>query len=174
MDFRTLVYGFTCSVYLFYSLPYNGAASKYYVTSTNTYSEYLLNEASKYSKFKGCNISIDMWFTSVIVARLGLEKGYAIIRTIRLDRKEIPKELKSLGNRREKSTSFLCAQDENIMFALYIDKKLSSKENVMVLTNMHDCQSNERRVFQTWCSCFVSSYKGCCWCSILIFFTWLN
>ena len=90
-----------------------------------------------------------MWFTSVIVARLGLEKGYVIVRTIRVGQKEIPKELKSLGNRREKTTSFLYAQDENIMFVLYIDKKLSGKKSVMVLTNMHDCQSNERRAFQT-------------------------
>ena len=81
---------------------------------------------------------MDMWFTSVIVARLGLEKRYAIVGRINLGRKEIPKELKSLSNKREKSTSFHYAQDENIMFVLYIDKKLSGKKNVMVLTNMHD------------------------------------
>lgn len=74
---------------LFYSLPNavnpnptNDATSKYYAMGTNNYAEWLLNEASKYNKFKGCNISMAMCFASVIVARLGMEKRYAIVGTI--------------------------------------------------------------------------------------------
>ena len=41
----------------------------------NKYTEYLRNEASKCNRCKGCNISMDRCFTSVTVARWGLEKG---------------------------------------------------------------------------------------------------
>lgn len=47
---------------------------------------------------------------------------------MRLDKKGIPKEIKSLGHREE----------QNIMLVSCIDQKKAGKKNVIVLTTMHD------------------------------------
>ena len=60
----------------------------------------------RYNKTVGRNISLDQYFTSVILAEWCLEKGVSIVGTIRTDRKGIPKETKELGNKEEKSTKF--------------------------------------------------------------------
>ena len=57
---------------------------------------------------------------------------------MQLDRKGIPKEIKSLEHREEKPTMYAYAWEQNIMLASYIDKKKSGKKNVVELTTMHD------------------------------------
>ena len=54
------------------------------------------------------------------------------------DRKGIPKEVKAIGNREEKSVLYVYHKEKNIMLTSYIDKKKSGKKNVIVLSTMHD------------------------------------
>ena len=57
---------------------------------------------------------------------------------MRHDRKGIPKELKSVNNREEKSALYVCHEEKNVMLVSYINKKKSGKKNVIVLTTIHD------------------------------------
>lgn len=52
----------------------------------------------------------------------------ALIGTMRLDKKGIPKEIKSLEH----------GEEQNIMLVSCIDQKKSVKKNVIVLIAMHD------------------------------------
>ena len=54
---------------------------------------------------------MDMYFTSVPLARWATEHKISIVGTMRLDRKGIPKEFKSTDNSEEKSTTFINGQD---------------------------------------------------------------
>ena len=54
------------------------------------------------------------------------------------DEKGIPKELKVIGNREEKSVLYVYHKEKNIMLASYIDKKKLGKKNVIILSTMHD------------------------------------
>ena len=119
--------------YTYYSLPYGGKPEemndeyrKYYVTGTDNYTIYLVEEFSKLNSLEGCNISMDRYFTSVTLARWATEDKFSIVGTMRLDRKGIPKDFKCTNGRDEKSTEFIYgkdAGDENIMLVSYIDKK---------------------------------------------------
>ena len=54
------------------------------------------------------------------------------------DHEGIPKEMKSLKDREEKSTIFAHHSEKNIMMVLYIDKKKSGKKNIICFTTMYD------------------------------------
>ena len=43
----------------------DGPAAKHYLTGTNEYAKYLINEFSAYNSIQGCNISMERYFTSV-------------------------------------------------------------------------------------------------------------
>ena len=47
--------------------------------------------------------------------------------------KSIPKELKPVADREERSVMHVCNAKEKIMLVSYIDKKKSGKKNVIVL-----------------------------------------
>ena len=100
--------------YTYYTLPYSGKpevigsdGAKFYVTGTDEYTKYLVTEVSKYNDIRGCNISMDRYFTSVTIARWCSERGITIVGTMRLDRKGIPKELKQFHDREERSTTYI-------------------------------------------------------------------
>ena len=57
---------------------------------------------------------------------------------MRLDRKGIPKEMKSLENREERSVLYVFGSDEKILLVLYIDKNKCGKGNVVVVRTLHD------------------------------------
>ena len=57
---------------------------------------------------------------------------------MRHDRKDIPREVKVIGNRGKKSVLYVYHEEKNIMLASYIDKKKSGKKNVIVVLTMHD------------------------------------
>lgn len=131
--------------YTYFTLPYagkpeviDGDAAKYYVTGTDEYTKYLVNGFSAYGTIQGCNISMDRYFTSVFLAEWALEKKFTIVGTMRHNRKGIPKELKALTNRDERSVLHVYHTDKKIMMASYIDKKKSGKKNVIVLSTMHE------------------------------------
>ena len=67
-----------------------------------------------------------------------MQKKFAIVGTKPHDRKGIPKEVKVIGNREEKSLLYVYHKEKNIMLASYIDKKKSGKKNVIVLSTMRD------------------------------------
>ena len=76
-------------------------------------------------------------FTSASLEIYAIEKGLTLVGTMRLDRKGIPKEIKSLEHREEKSTMHAYVEEQNIMLVSYTEKKKSDKKNVVVLTTMH-------------------------------------
>ena len=119
----------------------NDEAHRYYVTGTDEYTKYLVENLKRINptSLQGRNISMDIYFTSVTIASQCLEKEISIVGTMQLDRKGIPKEIKDVSEREERSTLYFHAEKENIMVVLYFDKKKSGKKNVIVLTTMHNC-----------------------------------
>ena len=81
---------------------------------------------------------MDRYFTSVFLVEWALQKKFTIVGTMHHDRKGIPKEVKAIGNREEKSVLHVYHKEKNIMLASYSDKKKSGKKNVIVLSTMHD------------------------------------
>ena len=72
------------------------------------------------------------------LAERALQKKFTIVGTMRHDRKGIPKEVKAVGNREEKSVLYVYHKEKNIMLAYCIDKKTSGKKSVIVLSTMQD------------------------------------
>ena len=131
--------------YTYYRLQYarklletNHEASKYYISGREKYKKYLVSSFSNYNSIDGSKISVDRYFILVIIAQWALEKKLTIICTMKLHRKGIPKEIKSLENREEMSVLHVFYSDKKILLALYIDKKKSGKRNVVVLSTLHD------------------------------------
>ena len=100
--------------YTYFTLPYaskpedlNNKASKFYITGTDKYSKYLVENFNRFNSVKGCNISIDRYFTSITLADWATTKHFSIVGTMRLDRKGIPKEINSMEESEEKSTIYL-------------------------------------------------------------------
>ena len=62
---------------------------------------------------------------------------------MRVDRKDIPKEIKSLDNREERSVLHVFDSDEKILLISHIDKK-SGKRNFVVLSTLHEEVSHKR------------------------------
>ena len=90
---------------------------------------------------------MDHYFMSVFLAEWALQKKFTIVGTMHHDRKGIPKEVKAIGNREEKSVLYVYHREKNIMLVSYIDKKKSGKKNVIVLSTMHDSMkvTNDQR-----------------------------
>ena len=134
--------------YTYYSLPYagkpddlTGDAGKYYITSTDQYSKYLVENFNKLNSIKSCNVSVDRYFTSITLADWATSHNFSIVGTMRLDRNGIPKEIKTLDGRQEKSTLYAYQKDGEAMLVFYVDKEKSGKRNVVVLTTMHNSVS---------------------------------
>ena len=109
----------TAMPYMYYTLLYagkpseaNNEASKYYTSGTDEYAKYLVIGVNHYNSINGSNVSMEWHFTSVTIAQWALEKKIIIVGTIRLDRKGILKEIKSLGNREERSVLRVFDSDE--------------------------------------------------------------
>ena len=129
--------------YTYWTLPYAGKpenpGSPFYVTGTDEYTMYLVENFSKYGSLAGRNISLDRYFTSVTIAEWCLAKKISIVGTMKHNRKGIAPEMKSLENREEKSVKWwFKEQDEKNMIVSYADKKKSGMKNIIVLSTMHD------------------------------------
>ena len=61
-----------------------------------------------------------------------------VVGTMRLDRIGLPKGIKEVNGRGEKSTLYMHSEDKNMMLVSYIDRKKSGLKNAVVLTTMHD------------------------------------
>ena len=81
---------------------------------------------------------MDPYFTSVSLVSWALDKNMSIVSTIRHDRKGIPKELKFVASREEKSVMYVYHTKEKIMLTFHINKKKLGKKKVIALSSMHD------------------------------------
>ena len=95
--------------YANFTLPYAGKpedlsneASKFYITGTDESSKYLVENLNRFNSIKGCNISMDRCFTSITLVDWATTRHFSIVGTMRLDRKGIPKEIKSMEGLEEK------------------------------------------------------------------------
>ena len=130
--------------YTYFTLPYarkpedlNNEASKFYITGTDEYSRYLVENFNHFNSIKGCNISMDRYFTLITLANWVTTKLFSIVGTICLDRKGIPKEIKSMEGHEEKSTIYAYQSNGDGLLVSYIDKKKAGKKNFVVFTTMH-------------------------------------
>ena len=129
--------------YTYSTVPYAGipeviGANDYYITGCDEHTKWLVNNFQIYGTLQGRNISLDRYFTSVTLAERCLERNITIVGTPKSDRKGIPKEMKGVADREEKSTVFCYSEDEKKMLLSYIDKKKKGKKNILALTTMHN------------------------------------
>ena len=80
---------------------------------------------------------MDRYFASITLADWATTKQFSIIETMRLDRKGIPKEIKSMEGLEEKSTIYAYPSNGDGLPVSYVDKKKAGKKNIVVLTTMH-------------------------------------
>ena len=113
-------------------------ANDYYATGCDEYTKWLVNNFQIYGTLQGLNISLDRYFTSVSLAEWCLERNITIVGTLKSDQKVIPKEMKGVADREEKSTAFCYSEDEKTMLLSYIDKKKKGKKNILTLTTVHN------------------------------------
>ena len=136
------------SIYTYFTVPHNGKPdspdNEYYVTGTDEYTKYLVNNFLRYNKLKGRNISLDRHFTSITLAQWCLEKRISTVRTMRTDRKEMPKKMKESRDREEKPTKYCHSEDNKLLLVSYIDKKKQKKCN-SAFNYAQKCWSNARQ-----------------------------
>ena len=66
-----------------------------------------------------------------------LDKGVAVVGTMRSDRAGIPKEMKEIKSRESPSTLYAYNTDIKSVLVSYVIKTISDVKNVLVLTSMH-------------------------------------
>ena len=103
--------------YTYSTLPYARkpeviGANDYYVTGCDEYTKWLVNNFQIYGTLQGWNISLDWYFTSVALADWCFERNITIVGALKSNRKGIPKEMKGLADREEKSTAFCYSEDK--------------------------------------------------------------
>ena len=79
-----------------------GDAGKYYITGTDQYSKYLIENFNIFNSIKGSNVSMDRYFPSITLEDWAASHNFSIVGTMHLDRKGIPKEIKTLDSRQDK------------------------------------------------------------------------
>ena len=121
--YAVVLYTYFTQTYVRKPSQINEESLKHYVKGTDKYTTYLVNGASEYTSLSGCSIFLDQYFTSVSLTIWVIDRGLTLIVTIRLDRRDIPKEIKSLEHKEEKSTIYGYAKEQNIVVVSYIDKK---------------------------------------------------
>ena len=138
--------------YTYFSLPYAGkpqAPNEFYVPGTDEKTMYLVENLAKQCDITGRNISIDCYFTSIPLSEWLHAKKISVVGTLKENRIGIPKDIKDIKGRAEKSTIVIHNNDGNTekMMISYVDKK-SGLKNILVLSTMHDVvklSSDERK-----------------------------
>ena len=80
----------------------------------------------------GCHIVTDNFFTSLKLARKLTEKGMTLLGTIRSNKREIPKEMRTTANRERYSSKFAFQTDGEAAIVSYVPKR---NKNVLLLTS---------------------------------------
>ena len=118
--------------YTYYSLPYagkpekvEGPDAKYYITGTDEYSKYLIDELPVYCNLQGINISMNRYFTSVSLSTWASEKNITIVGSMEHDQKDILKELSQLLiGRKVLSCMFIIQKRKSCLFLTLIKRKV--------------------------------------------------
>ena len=150
----------------YFSLPYAGKPQiprEYYVPGTGEKSMYLVNNLSRYVDITGRNISMDRYFTSISLPVWLKQQKITLVDTMKENRQGMPKDLKVVGDRAEKSTICVYNNDNETrkMMISYVDKKKSGLKNIFVLTTMHGkvrLSRDERK--KNRCHDFLRQVKG--------------
>ena len=127
--------------YTYFTLPYAGKPenpNRYYVTGTDSYTKYLVENLRQHVDISGRNISMDRYFTSIPVAKYLLDKKITLVGTMRANRIGIPAEVKEMKNREDLSTMYVFAESHKLLLVSYVVQKRSGKRNVLVLSTMHN------------------------------------
>ena len=106
---------------MFWAKDLNNEASKFYITGTDKYSKCLVENFNQLNS--GCSILIGLYFTSIALADWTTTTHFSIVGTMRLDRKGIPKEIKSMERREEK--------------LIIHGYQKNGEKNIVVLTTMY-------------------------------------
>ena len=81
---------------------------------------------------------MDRYFTSVSLAEWGINEKFTIVGNMQHDCKGIPKEMKPLKDREDKSTIFAHYSEKNTIMVSYIYEEKLGMKNIICLTTMHD------------------------------------
>ena len=79
---------------------------------------------------------MDLYFTSMPLAKWDSENNFTIVGTMMLDRIGLPNEIKTMEGREKKSTKYLYQKDGDALPASNVEKKISEK-SIVVLSTMH-------------------------------------
>ena len=108
---------------MFWAKDLNNEASKFYITGTDKYSKCLVENFNHFNSSRGCSILIGLYFTSIALADWTTMTHFSFVGTMRLDRKGIPKEIKSMERCEEKLT--------------FHGYQKNGEKNIVVLTTMY-------------------------------------
>ena len=110
----------------------------YYISATEDYVKYLVNETEKDTSLQGRNISTDRLYTSIPLANWLLDKNITTVGTLNTNRIGLPNELKDTRCREEFSvTCHVESEDKNMYLATYAVKtKSTGRKNVFMLSTM--------------------------------------
>ena len=102
--------------YTYFTLPFVDEPEKpncFYVTGTNKYTEYLVENLHQHVDISDRNISMDRYFTNLPVAAYFLDKKVTLVGTMRLNRVGITTGIKIMKNRKDLSTKVLLQKITN-------------------------------------------------------------
>ena len=124
------------------TLPHAGkpeviGANDYHVTGCDEYTKWLVNNFQIYGTLQGQNISLDRYFTSVTLAEWCLERNTTIVGTLKSDQKGIPKEMKGVADREEKSTAFATPRMKKQCSYCTLTRRRKGK-NILAIATMHN------------------------------------
>ena len=154
------------------SLPYAGkptGTDKYYVNSSDKFTEYLVNttiELGGKDSVKGQNISLNCYFTSMVIVEWRLEKNITITGTLKSTWKGLPKEMKEAAPKdgpacESKSTKW--SYNGKKVLISYEDEKIGTKI-VLALATMFDMMhvlkgQRKNEVMDTECQLLPTRYS---------------
>ena len=95
-----------------------------------------MNNVSRYVDITGRNISMDRYFTSISLSVWLKQKKITLVGTMKENRQGMPKYLKVIGDRAEKSAICVYNDGTRKMMISYVDKKKSGLENIFLLTTI--------------------------------------
>ena len=104
--------------------PYAGKPEQghgpYYISTTEDYVKYLVNETEKDTCLQGRNISTDRLYTSISLANWLLDRNITTVGTLNTNRIGLPNELKDTRCHEEFSvTCHVESEDKNIYLTTY-------------------------------------------------------
>ena len=132
---NSATYPYTYQSYVYCGKP-KGEPNEFYISRTENYIQYLVNELSSYHDIRGRNISMDRLYSRLSVANWLLGKGITMVGTMQKNRVGIPASLKDVTNREINSTETYWEKNGKRIFTSYLTKTSKGKKNVIVLSSV--------------------------------------